>query len=58
MPKQYEAIRDRFIAQGMGEKEAKTRAAKIFISKNPGGAKTLAAHRKRKKKDRRNVTYY
>jgi len=35
MPKQYEAIRDRFINQGMSEKEAKTRAAKIYNSKHP-----------------------
>lgn len=59
MPKKYEAIRDKFINQGMGTKEAKTRAAKIFIATTPGGAKTLAQHRKKKeKKDRRNVTYY
>lgn len=34
MPKQYEAIRDKFISQGMGTKEAKTRAAKIYNSKH------------------------
>jgi hypothetical protein len=32
MPKQYEAIRDRFIAQGMNEREAKSRAAAIYNS--------------------------
>jgi hypothetical protein len=34
MPKQYEAIRDKFIAQGMSEKAAKTKAAKIYNSKH------------------------
>jgi hypothetical protein len=40
MPKQYEAIRDKFISEGMDTKEAKTRAAKIYNSKhhdNPVG---------------------
>lgn len=32
MPKQYEAIRDKFIAKGMGTAEAKTHAAKIYNS--------------------------
>lgn len=36
MPAQYEAIRDKFEGEGMGEKEAKKRAAKIFISKGKG----------------------
>jgi hypothetical protein len=36
MPAQYEAIRDKFIGQGMDTKEAKTRAAKIYNAKNPG----------------------
>lgn len=38
MPKQYEAIRDSFKKKGMSDKEAKTRAAKIYNSthkKNP-----------------------
>ncbi len=30
MPKRYEAIRDKFMKQGMPEKAAKTKAAKIF----------------------------
>ncbi len=34
MPKQYEAIRDKFKKQGMSSKEAKTRAAKIYNSKH------------------------
>lgn len=32
MPAQYEAIRDKFIKQGLSVKEAKTRAAKIYNS--------------------------
>ena len=35
MPKQYEAIRDKFVSEGMPLKEAKTRAAKIYNSKHP-----------------------
>ena len=35
MPKQYEAIRDKFIRQGMAVKEAKRRAAKIYNAKHP-----------------------
>lgn len=60
MPAKYEAIRDKFIKEGVSTKEAKTRAAKIFIATTPGGAKQLAEHRKQKnrKRDRRHVTYY
>lgn len=36
MPKGYEEIRDKFIAQGMSSKEAKTKAAKIWNSKHKG----------------------
>ena len=36
MPKQYEAIRDKFERAGMPAKEAKTRAAKIYNSMHPG----------------------
>lgn len=35
MPQQYEAIRDRLVKQGMSEKAAKRRAAKIHNAKNP-----------------------
>lgn len=51
MPKQYEAIRDRFIAKGMPAKEAKTRAAKIFQSLHPGKGAFIGGewHYKRKK---------
>ena len=51
MPKMYEAIRDKFKSEGMSTKNAKTRAAKIFIAKGRGGsrsarAKMLASDRK------------
>ncbi len=36
MPKMYEAIRDQLIGKGTPEKDAKTSAAKIYNSKNPG----------------------
>lgn len=36
MPAQYEAIRDKFIKQGMPEKEAKKHAAMIYNSLHPG----------------------
>lgn len=35
MPKQYEAMRDKFIADGMSESAAKEKAAKIYNSKHP-----------------------
>lgn len=34
MPKQYEAIRDSFVKQGLSLKAAKTKAAKIYNSKH------------------------
>lgn len=35
MPKQYEAIRDRLIAQGLREAAAKQQAARIYNSQHP-----------------------
>ena len=35
MPKQYEAIRDRLIAQGLAERAAKQYAARIYNSRHP-----------------------
>ena len=35
MPRQYEAIRDKFIKQGMSVQEAKRRAAKIYNAEHP-----------------------
>lgn len=43
MPAQYEAIRDTYIKQGMTSKDAKTRAAKIFIAKGKGGSRKTRA---------------
>ncbi len=36
MPKQYEAIRDKFIKQGYSTKEAKKHAAMIYNAAHPG----------------------
>lgn len=36
MPAGYEAIRDRFLSQGMSAAEAKRRAARIWNSKHRG----------------------
>jgi len=41
MPKQYEAIRDKFEAKGMSAKEAKTRAAKIYNAKRKPGQRPV-----------------
>lgn len=41
MPRQYEAIRDKFIKEGMSSKEAKTRAAKIYNAKRKKGQKPV-----------------
>lgn len=35
MPKGYEKMRDKFKKEGMGEKAAKQKAAKIWNSKHP-----------------------
>ena len=34
MPKQYEAMRDKFKKEGMSDKAAKAKAAKIYNSKH------------------------
>lgn len=36
MPKQYEAIRDKFIKEGMSPDKAKEHAAKIYNAKGKG----------------------
>ena len=41
MPAKYEAIRDKFIKEGMSSKEAKTRAAKIFNASRKKGEKPV-----------------
>ena len=40
MPRQYEAIRDKFIDEGMSTKEAKTRAARIYNATHKGNPVT------------------
>jgi len=44
MPKQYTAIRDRLIASGVSEKEAKARAAAMYNAKHPGRPVTRKEH--------------
>lgn len=41
MPRKYEAIRDKFISEGMGEAEAETRAAKIYNSQRKRGQRPV-----------------
>jgi hypothetical protein len=48
MPKQYEAIRDKFAAEGMDYDEAQSRAAAIYNSKHPGKPVTGSSDKKRK----------
>ncbi len=43
MPKQYTAIRDSMEKEGMGEKEAKSHAAAIYIAKGKGGDRSSRA---------------
>jgi hypothetical protein len=53
MPRQYEAIRDKFVSQGMSLKEAKSHAAAIYNSKHPGNPVGAHYEAKLKKKKRR-----
>lgn len=43
MPRQYEAIRDAFIANGVSKNEAQKKAAKIYIAKGKGGSRSSRA---------------
>jgi hypothetical protein len=36
MPKAYTEMRDKFKSQGLSDKAAKTKAAKIYNAKHPG----------------------
>jgi hypothetical protein len=36
MPKQYEAMRDAFMKQGLSKKSAQAKAARIYNAKHPG----------------------
>ena len=49
MPEGYEKMRDTFMKQGMSEKAAKTKAAKIWDSKHPDNPVTRG-HEKRNRK--------
>lgn len=49
MPKKYEAIRDKFKKEGMGSKEAKTRAAKIYNATRKRGQRPVTGKHKTKK---------
>lgn len=44
MPKQYEAMRDHFIREGMKSKAAKTKAAKIYNSTHKASPVTGKSH--------------
>ena len=47
MPKQYEAIRDKLIRQGVPEAEAKRRAAKIFNAQRKKGQRPVTGKHKK-----------
>ena len=45
MPKQYERMKDKFVEQGLPEKDAKTKAARIFNARRkPGQAPVTGPH--------------
>ena len=44
MPKAYEKMRDKFKSEGMSDKGAKRKAARIFNSKNPKRPVTRKKH--------------
>lgn len=46
MPKQYEDMRDQFYADGMSEKAAKTKAAKIYNARRKPGQKPVTGKHK------------
>lgn len=50
MPKRYEAMRDSFIREGMSEKAAKTKAAKVYnATRKRGEAPVTGKHEEKKK---------
>lgn len=44
MPKQYEAMRDKFISSGLSSKAAKKKAAMIYNAKHPDNPVTRKSH--------------
>ena len=49
MPKQYEAIRDKFEGEGMKPKAAKAHAAAIYNAKHPGAPVTRTSDEHKRK---------
>jgi hypothetical protein len=45
MPKAYEAMRDKFVSQGLSTKAAKKKAARIYNSKHPKEPVTRSSDR-------------
>ncbi len=45
MPKAYEEMRDKFKRQGLSDKAAKTKAAKIYNSQHPKHPVTRSKHK-------------
>lgn len=48
MPRQYEAIRDKFISRGMGTAESKTLASKIFNAHRKPSVAPVGPHSDKK----------
>ena len=44
MPRAYEAMRDKFIKEGLSSSDAKTKAARIYNAKHPKNPVTRASH--------------
>jgi hypothetical protein len=55
MPKQYEAIRDKLIAEGKSTKEAKKHAAMIYNSKHKKNPVTRTSDKSKQKKHMKDV---
>ena len=51
MPEQYEAMRDRFIREGMSEDEAQSKAARIYLAGKPKGKKRSRAAKRLRHKE-------
>lgn len=47
MPKAYERMRDKFKSEGMSDKAAKGKAARIYNAKHPKNPVTSRKHEKR-----------
>jgi len=49
MPKPYERMRDKFKREGLSDKAAKKKAARVHNKRNPSNPVTRKKHGKRKK---------